>query len=68
MSCLWCLAFPLSVTTLRFFNRLIIIMRTKEIRLSDDEKRRLQKYKTSKYDEQVPYGFIIGQILDEVEE
>jgi hypothetical protein len=43
-------------------------MRTKEIRLSDDEKRRLQKYKISKYDEQVPYGFIIGQILDEVEE
>jgi hypothetical protein len=41
-------------------------MRNKEIRLSDDEKRRLQKYKTSKYDETVPYGFIIGQLLDEV--
>lgn len=43
-------------------------MRTNEIRLSDTEKNRLHNYKTEKFDETVPYGFIIGRLLDEVEE
>lgn len=43
-------------------------MRTNEIRLSDTEKNRLHNYKTEKYDETVPYGFIIGRLLDEVRE
>lgn len=43
-------------------------MRTNEIRLSDTEKNRLRNYKSEKFDETVPYGFIISRLLDEVEE
>ncbi|GAD53678.1 hypothetical protein MBEHAL_2438 [Halarchaeum acidiphilum MH1-52-1] len=42
-------------------------MRSNEIRLSDTEKNRLHNYKTEEFDETVPYGFIIGRLLDEVE-
>ena len=41
-------------------------MRSNEIRLSDTEKNRLHNYKKSEFDETVPYGFIIGRLLDEV--
>ena len=42
-------------------------MRSNEIRLSDTEKNQLHNYKTEEFDETVPYGFIIGRLLDEVE-
>ena len=43
-------------------------MRSKEIRLSDDEKRRLKQYRDAQFDETVPYGFVVGRLLDEVAE
>lgn len=73
MSCL--LVF--SISALRnhhfvfLFNRLIIIiliMRTKEIRLSDSEHRRLENYKTNQYHKTVPFGYVISELLDEAQE
>jgi hypothetical protein len=43
-------------------------MRTKEIRLSDSEHRRLENYMTNKYHSTVPFGYVISELLDEVEE
>jgi hypothetical protein len=41
-------------------------MRDNEIRLSDSEKQRLKEYREAQFDKTVPYGFILGQLLDEV--
>ena len=41
-------------------------MRDKEIRLSDNEKQRLQQYRDTEFDETVPYGFIVNRLIDEV--
>ena len=52
----------------RKFLSLYNIMRSSEIRLSDDEKQRLRKYRDAQFDETVPYGFVVGRLLDEVAE
>jgi hypothetical protein len=41
-------------------------MRNNEVRLSDGEKQRLKQYRDAKFDETVPYGFVVGRLLDEV--
>jgi hypothetical protein len=41
-------------------------MRDNEIRLSDSEKQRLKQYRNAQFDKTVPYGFIVGRLLDEV--
>jgi len=41
-------------------------MRNNEVRLSDSEKQRLKKYRDTRFDETVPYGFVVSQLLDEV--
>jgi hypothetical protein len=41
-------------------------MRDNEVRLSDSEKQRLKQYRDAQFDETVPYGFIVGRLLDEV--
>jgi hypothetical protein len=51
-----------------FLIRYIIIMRKKEIRLSDSEHSRLQNYKTNKYHSTVPFGYVISELLDEAQE
>ena len=43
-------------------------MRKKEIRLSDSEHRRLENYKTNQYHKTVPFGYVISELLDEVED
>ena len=41
-------------------------MRDNEVRLSDSEKQRLKQYRDARFDDTVPYGFIVGRLLDEV--
>jgi hypothetical protein len=41
-------------------------MRNNEVRLSDSEKQRLKQYRDTRFDETVPYGFVVSQLLDEV--
>jgi hypothetical protein len=41
-------------------------MRDNEVRLSDSEKQRLKQYRDAQFDETVPYGFVVGRLLDEV--
>jgi len=40
-------------------------MRTKEVKLSDDEHRLLTKFKQAEYPEHTPFGFIIGELVEE---
>jgi len=40
-------------------------MRSKEVRLSDQEHRQLSNLKRQKYAEHTPFGFIIGQLIAE---
>lgn len=42
-------------------------MRDKEIRLSDSEKQRLCEYRDTQYDETIPYGYVVGDLLDRVD-
>lgn len=39
--------------------------REKRIRLSSEEISKLKKYRESEYDESVPYGYIIMELIDE---
>jgi hypothetical protein len=64
---LWCREHFLSHCVFLLI-RYIIIMRTKEIRLSDSEHSRLQNYKTNKYHSTVPFGYVISELLDEAQE
>lgn len=41
-------------------------MRDNEVRLSGSEKQRLKQYRDAQFDETVPYGFVVGRLLDEV--
>jgi hypothetical protein len=41
-------------------------MRTKRVRVSDEEHARLKQYRNSEYSHGIPLGFVIGQLLDEV--
>jgi hypothetical protein len=40
-------------------------MRQKEVKLSDDEHRQLTKLKQAEYPEHTPFGYIIGQLVEE---
>jgi hypothetical protein len=40
-------------------------MREKEVLLSNDEHRLLNKLKESEYPEHTPFGFIVGQLIEE---
>jgi hypothetical protein len=39
-------------------------MRTKEIRLSEEEHEQLTNYKIEEYDSTVPFGFVISQLIE----
>jgi hypothetical protein len=41
-------------------------MRTKRVRVSDEEHRQLKKYRDYEYSEGIPLGYVIAQLLDEV--
>jgi hypothetical protein len=43
-------------------------MRTNEIRLSDSEKQRLREYRNQQFGEQIPFGYVIGHLLEEATE
>jgi hypothetical protein len=40
-------------------------MREKEIRLSESEHEQLKNYKIEEYDSTVPFGYVIGELLDQ---
>jgi hypothetical protein len=40
-------------------------MRQKEVKLSNEEHRLLNKLKDSDYPEHTPFGFIIGELIEE---
>jgi hypothetical protein len=40
-------------------------MRTKEVMLSDDEHRLLTNYKQEEYPPHTPFGYIIGELVEE---
>lgn len=40
-------------------------MRTKEVMLSDEEHRQLTNLKQQKYHDHDPFGFIIGELVEE---
>jgi len=41
-------------------------MRTKRVRVSDEEHARLKEYRDDEYAEGIPLGYVIRQLLDEV--
>jgi hypothetical protein len=43
-------------------------MRQKRVRVSDEEHARLKQYRDYEYAESIPLGYVIGQLLDEVED
>lgn len=45
-----------------------IVMRSKEIMLSDDEHRLLSEYKQHEYPEHTPFGFIVAELIQEAQE
>jgi hypothetical protein len=38
------------------------------VRVSDEEHARLKQYRDYEYSEGIPLGYVIGQLLDEVDE
>lgn len=44
-----------------------IVMRTKEVKLSESEHEQLTNYANMEYPEGVPYGYIISDLLDEAQ-
>jgi len=38
--------------------------REKNVRLSEDELRKLKQYRDSVYDSSIPLGFVIGELVD----
>jgi hypothetical protein len=40
-------------------------MRTREVKLSDEEHRALTNYKQEEYPEHTPFGYIIGELIEE---
>ena len=42
----------------------MIIMRTREIKLSDEEHRLLTEFKKEYYETHTPFGFIIGDLIE----
>jgi hypothetical protein len=43
-------------------------MRKKRVRVSDEEHARLKQYRDYEFSEGIPLGYVIGQLLDEVDE
>lgn len=43
----------------------LVLMRTKEVMLSEEEHRQLTNLKQQKFPEHTPYGFIIGELVEE---
>lgn len=41
--------------------------RNKAIRVSPEELAKLKKYRAEKYDDGIPLGFVMAQLLDEVD-
>lgn len=41
-------------------------MRDKRVRVSDEEHARLKRYRDYEYAEGIPLGYVIGQLLEEV--
>jgi hypothetical protein len=42
-------------------------MRTREVKLSDEEHRLLTEYKNNEYPDHTPFGYIIGQLIKQNE-
>jgi hypothetical protein len=42
-------------------------MRDKRVRVSDEEHARLKRHRDYEYAEGIPLGYVIGQLLDEVD-
>jgi len=43
------------------------MVREKNIRVSDEELQRLKKYRDEEYDSSIPLGYIIGELIEDVE-
>jgi len=43
------------------------MVREKNIRVSDEELQRLKKYRDEEYDSSIPLGYIIGELVEDVE-
>jgi len=39
--------------------------REKNVRLSENELRKLKQYRDSEYDSSIPLGFVIGELVDD---